>query len=271
VRAFAISADGRVLATSGDDKTMRLWSLPDGTPLKTFAVEYTPSILTFSPDGTRLAGSIPRLKGGALRLWSLPDGQLLTSFAGQADTVNSIALSPDWSLLATVDDDATIRVWSMPGLTLLKTLSQKTWGYDAAAAVISPNGRLVASMSDDGTIRLWSLPDGAQFKSMKAHTFGGYLAISPDGLVLASAGDSTFDTSIKLWSLPDGKQLPACLMDPSSSSNAAAGVTYTVEGVTYTIPAGAPLPAGAICTCNTVKGSYSTGGCSSFGVYYYPN
>lgn len=54
------------------------------------------------------------------------------------------------------------------------------------------------------------------------------------------------------------------------------GINYSVNGVTYTLPCGSPIPAGAVCTCNcvTVPRSCSCDGvCSCAGEthYWYPN
>jgi WD40 repeat protein len=99
------------------------------------------------------------------------------------------------------------------------------------------------------------------------------IAISPDGRVLVSA---SMDGAVKLWSLPDGKPLPICLMDTQGSDSAARAITYTVEGVTRTVPSGTPIPPGAVCTCNTVAGSVCacvSNVCSCVGDshYWYPN
>jgi WD40 repeat protein len=129
---------------------------------------------------------------------------------------------------------------------------------------------LLASGGWDNTVRLWSLPDGTLLKTLTGHAnYVFAVAISPDGRLLASG---SFDDTIKLWSLPDGKLLPVCLMDPASSNPSVSGSTYTMNGVSYAVPCGTPLPAGAVCTCNCVPGcscvSYSSGG---GGHYWYPN
>jgi hypothetical protein len=57
------------------------------------------------------------------------------------------------------------------------------------------------------------------------------------------------------------------------------GIEYTTKGVTYTLPCGSPIPAGAVCTCNCVTvpaacscDSYSPCSCNSFSSHYwYPN
>jgi hypothetical protein len=86
--------------------------------------------------------------------------------------------------------------------------------------------------------------------------------------MLASGG---WDNAIKLWSLPEGILLPVCLLDPASSPPGVTCVTYTINGVAYSLPAGSPIPPGAVCTCNAVQGTWSPGGGGGGGTYYYPN
>ena len=64
-----------------------------------------------------------------------------------------------------------------------------------------------------------------------------------------------------MWSIPAGE--PAnCLFDLSTLSSKKKANQYTTknaygETVTYTLPCGSPIPAGAVCTCNCVPGTYS--------------
>lgn len=143
---------------------------------------------------------------------------------------------------------------------------------------MSPDGKLLASGSLDHTIKLWSLPQGGLIKTLEGHTSNvDALVMSPDGKLLAS---SSLDNTIKLWSLPDGK-LVGCLMDLAANPAEVKGITYEVKSttgvtMTVTLPCGAPIPSGALCTCNCVAGGYVSegggGGSSSGGSHYwYPN
>jgi WD40 repeat protein len=91
------------------------------------------------------------------------------------------------------------------------------------------------------------VPGGARLNTLTGQSGPvNSVAISPDGRLLASGA---YDQTIKLWSLPDGKPLPVCLMDPDVSPGVT-GATYTLDGATYTVPCGSPMPSGAVCTCN---------------------
>ena len=99
--------------------------------------------------------------------------------------------------------------------------------------------------------------DGKLLATLEGHTdFVNAVAASPDGKLIASASK---DKTIKLWSLPDGKQI-GCLMDLDVCKNNVKGVLYKAKNasgttVTYTLPCGSAIPAGAVCVCNCVPGS----------------
>jgi WD40 repeat protein len=125
IELLAISPDGKVLVSGARNRDVRLWSLPDGRPLRTLTLEhpvsnraiFDVSNLVISPDGKVLAASATayadgRMLGGIVRLWSLPDGRPLQILAGHTEPITCMAFSPDGQVLVSGGSDKTIRLWT---------------------------------------------------------------------------------------------------------------------------------------------------------------
>jgi WD40 repeat protein len=106
-----------LLASGGEepDRTIHLWSLPDGVLLKTLS-GHTGGVysVAFSPDRRLLASAGGYPDDKTIKLWSLPDGALLRTLSGHTGFLRSVAIGPDGRLLASGSDDQTIRLWSLP-------------------------------------------------------------------------------------------------------------------------------------------------------------
>ena len=270
---LAISPDGRLLASVGADTKVKLWMLPAGTLSNAGAedsVRRQPGrisgalALAFTPDGTTLA--VGNLE--CIELRSIPGlatrQRLLFTPAPRSGTATwtafkSLAITPDGKLIVAARRNSSIELASLSSGEVVKTLRKKVDSIRGLtiALAISPDGRLLASGGHENHIDLWSLSDGKLQQRLLGHSGPvNALAISPDGTLLASGSD---DRTIRLWSLPQGKQL-LCLLDLEASYKTTKGVQYKSvnqygQTITYTLPCGSPIPAGAVCVCNCVPGS----------------
>ena len=150
VNAVAFSPDGSLLASGGDDDTVRLWNPATGAHLHTLTGHSgNVNAVAFSPDGSLLAS------GGddnTVRLWNPATGAHLHTLTGHNGDVNAVAFSPDGSLLASGSGDDTVRLWSSATGVHLHTLTGHSGDVNAVA--FSPDGRTLASGGSDGRILL---------------------------------------------------------------------------------------------------------------------
>ncbi len=147
----AISADGQLLATGSDDKTVRLWSLPDaralGGPLR---FGRAISDVQVSPDGRRLTIVLVDEDGqnGTLEVWDARSRRRVTRLA-VPDTPTAVHFSPDGRLLAVGYPNGLSHVWSTASWTPVTRLLVGDVG-DIRGLAISPDSRLLATGSQDG-------------------------------------------------------------------------------------------------------------------------
>jgi WD40 repeat protein/serine/threonine protein kinase len=108
VTSIAFSPDGKHVATSSLDKTIRIWDTAGGTTQRTlsghtmwvFAVAY-------SPDGNRLASGSA---DGTVRLWDAQSGDELATLGCHLG-VDSVAFSTEGRTLAAGHTDTSVSVW----------------------------------------------------------------------------------------------------------------------------------------------------------------
>lgn len=147
-------------------------------------------------------------------VYHLPSGKLVTRLTDPAllkkkiyknpgvahlDMVNSLAFSPDGTLLAS-GGYREVKLWRRP-------LGSRQYDWSAAkgevtVVVASPDGKSLATGGSDGSVKLWNLSDGKPGKATAGHAKAIMaLAFSPDGSQLASASE---DRSIRVWRTADG-------------------------------------------------------------------
>ncbi len=196
VRAVAVSRDGRLALTGGDDRTARLWDLNLGRELRRLSGHRSRiSGIALSPDG-RLGASGDGDQ--SLRLWDVQPGREIRAIAVPRGAVHGIAWSPDGRSIATAHFDTTVRLWEVETGRELRRFAGHT--RMATCVAFAPDGRSIVSGGHDKSVIVWDVSSGAELATGTGHTDAvTAVAFASDGRQIVSA---SADRTVRLWRLP---------------------------------------------------------------------
>ncbi len=199
LQSLACSPDGRLLATVADDRTIRVWDAATGAVIERHVLPAVAYELRFSPDGARLATAGADDSVGVYRV---DGGERLVSCTGHEAWAQSVDWSPRGDRLASVSNDATLRIWDA---ATGAELDRRELGARAQAVAWSPSGSWLAAGLEGGEVAL--LDAAGPFT--EAHR----LRVDPDGVHglawdasgrrLAIAGEQ----AVAIWEVGSGDAL----------------------------------------------------------------
>jgi WD40 repeat protein len=200
--------DGRTIIALGEGASIGVWNVADGRLLRTISV--SGSDLALSRDGTLIAVAA----NNVIKLVRFSDGVVVRSITWPSDMVQSVAFSPDGTVVAGGDRAGTLRTFRVSDGGPL--LSFQAHSGDITALRYSIDGSRIASSSADHTVKLWGSSSGQLMGTLSGHANAvNTIAFSPDGTLLASGSQ---DNTVKLWSMPGGV-LMGTLNQPSPVSS----------------------------------------------------
>ncbi len=203
-RCLALSADGKILATGGDNKTVYLWHPTPGIPMRMLSGP-TDWILAvaLSPDGKFVAAG-----GHDGRLWMWETGgKKLFDVLAQApappktpvepNVVSALAFSPDGKQIALGGSDAKVYQFQATDGKFIRAILGHTGAITSLA--YHPGNAALVSSSKDRSLRLWNPQNGGPLKTLEGHTaWAEGVVFLEKGTRLASVGA---DRTARLWEL----------------------------------------------------------------------
>lgn len=211
VRWLTYSADGKQLASAGENNLVRTWNSDTGVPIESYTGHSAaPQVAAFTP-----AGVISAAADGGMIVWQAAPGFTLERTIGSVDDVatfgdrvTALAFSPDGKLLATGGGEPSregeLKIFNPADGTLVREIpdahSDTVFGLE-----FSPDATYLASSAADRFVKVFKVADGKLARSFEGHTHHVLdVTWKSDAKVLASAGA---DNVIKVWDFITGDQL----------------------------------------------------------------
>ena len=167
VKCVAISPDGKLVASGGSDRMLRIRSISDSAEVLTIehpggflSMDGNPDNVCWSPDGSLIATAD---KDGIVYLWQA-DGKAIGKWkAGR--WVFKLSFTPDGKQIVTASnppsatvgaEDRHLHVWQLDGKNVASTHlpNSKGWVEEQRSLAFSVNGSLLASGGRGGTVHL---------------------------------------------------------------------------------------------------------------------
>ncbi len=246
--ALEFSPDGKMLAV-GKYQWVELWSLETQRVIHV----YEPHVgdvrcLKFSSTDQaaplRLyAGSGIPAQNGEIRIWDVASEELVKSFEIHADTIESIALSPNNKRLLTASMDEFSAVIDVEHLENIEMSvdEQAKWLTQHVGRVLCtlyhPRGTYFVTGSEDKTIKIWNPETFNVLVNFDANDDAVYsLAYSVDENVIVSGSS---DNAVRTWRVmptEGGEEIPVG-QNPSEMTGALVREYNGHQGAVYSVDA----------------------------------
>jgi WD40 repeat protein len=163
VGRVSISSDGARVLTQEISEQTKLWDAMSGAAVTSLGRAHNSlyelgsfETAGFSPDGARVATQW----NGVIQIWAAGGGAMLEAYQGKA-RAQFLTFSPDGRWMATVDEDASIRLWDVGNsalagaVKLSKDPAETSDEYLGGLRGLDTQGDRVFTTSAQGALQVW--------------------------------------------------------------------------------------------------------------------
>jgi len=155
------SPDGKVLATAGYDRSLKLWNVSDGTLIRSIDVHNGAIFdVAWHPSG-RLLGSASADE--TIKLWRASDGMRLDTLNEPQGEMSSVAFTPDGKHVIGAGRDKRVHLWKLVSLDTpaMNPPLHARFAHESPIVAIglSTDGRHLITSAEDRSLKSWSVPD----------------------------------------------------------------------------------------------------------------
>lgn len=152
VSSLAFSTDGKYLASTSWDKTVKIWDVNTGKLLKTLeGFASFGRAVSFNSKGNFLAVSN---SDKTIKIWDATNFTLLSTLLGHTDGVLAIDFNPKKNELVSAGNDNLIIIWDLNSFTVKHRITAHS--HQIWSVKYNNDGTKILSVSRDGFLKVWS-------------------------------------------------------------------------------------------------------------------
>lgn len=152
VSSLTFSTDGKYLASTSWDKTVKIWDVNTGKLLKTLeGFASFGRAVSFNSNGNFLAASN---SDKTIKIWDATNFTLLSTLLGHTDGVLAIDFNPKKNELVSAGNDNLIIIWDLNSFTVKHRITAHS--HQIWSVKYNNDGTKILSVSRDGFLKVWS-------------------------------------------------------------------------------------------------------------------
>lgn len=195
---FALSGDGRTIATIQGEREVAIWDAKSGMITKVFSADFGGFAydVALNHDGTLLA------TGGKIgRIWETATGRVLVQFEEKQGEIRRVAFSPNGKLLATVFSANDLSIKNVALRNVIDGTLHKTLDAEAVEEIQFVPAINALATRASSIFSCWNLDNGHRFGKIVSDFLYHYRpGVSPDGRTVVVGNPPA------LWEIATGKK-----------------------------------------------------------------